>query len=63
MLKGEYGQTDVFCGVPSIVNKNGIQRVLTLSLTEEETERLGQSCQVLRDSYEELARDGQGAES
>ena len=63
MLKGEYGQTDVFCGVPCIVNKNGIQRVLTLSLTEEETGRLGQSCQVLRESYEELARGSQGAES
>lgn len=57
MLKGEYGQTDVFCGVPCIINKNGVQRVLKLSLTQEELERLGQSCSVLRASYEELAKE------
>ncbi len=55
MLKGEYGQADVFSGVPCIINKNGVQRVLKLSLTQEEAERLNESCKVLRDSYEELA--------
>ena len=54
MLRGEYGQTDVFSGVPCIINKNGVQRVLKLSLTQEETKRFADSCQVLRDSYEEL---------
>ena len=63
MLKGEYGQTDVFAGVPCIINKNGVQRVLKLALTQEELERLGQSCSVLRDSYEELARDGHDEEN
>ncbi len=57
MLKGEYGQTDVFSGVPCIINKNGVQRVLKLALTQEELGRLEQSCNVLRDSYEELARE------
>ena len=58
MLKGEYGQTDVFSGVPCIINKNGVQRVLKLALSQEELGRLEQSCNVLRDSYEELARKG-----
>ena len=58
MLKGEYGQTDVFSGVPCIINKNGVQRVLKLALSQEELGRLEQSCNVLRDSYEELARAG-----
>ncbi len=57
MLKGEYGQTDVFSGVPCIINKNGVQRVLKLSLSQEETRRLGESCKVLKDSYEELSRE------
>ena len=35
-LRGEYGQRDVFAGVPCIVNRNGVDRVLELSLTEEE---------------------------
>lgn len=56
MLKGEYGQTDVFSGVPCIVNKNGIQRVLKLSLSQEELGRLEGSCKVLKDSFEELAK-------
>lgn len=51
MLKGEYGQSGVFAGVPCIINKNGIQSVLTLSLTDEELERLAGSCETLRESY------------
>ena len=62
MLKGEYGQTDVFSGVPCIINKNGVQRVLKLALSQEELGRLEQSCNVLRDSYEELARKGDRVE-
>ena len=52
MLKGEYGQSGVFVGVPCIINKNGIQSVLTLSLTEEEQSNLAASCETLRESYE-----------
>ena len=52
MLRGEYGQRDVYVGVPCIINQNGIQRVLPLSLTEEELEKLGRSCDTLRESYE-----------
>lgn len=52
MLKGEYGQSNVFAGVPCIINKNGIQSVLTLSLTEQELARFADSCDTLRESYE-----------
>lgn len=52
MLRGEYGQKDVFIGVPCIINQNGIQKVLTLSPTDEEKEKLAQSCNTLRESYE-----------
>ncbi len=54
MLRGEYGQSGVFTGVPCIINQNGIQRVLPLSLSDEEKEKMEQSCQILRRSYEEL---------
>ena len=30
MLRGEYGESDVFTGVPCIVGRNGIRRVLSL---------------------------------
>lgn len=52
MLKGEYGQSEVYAGVPCIINKNGIQRVLPLSLTEEEVKHFHSSCDTLRDSFE-----------
>ena len=52
MLRGEYGQRDVFIGVPCIINQNGIQKVLTLSLTQEEKEKLARSCNTLQESYE-----------
>lgn len=54
MLKGEYGQKDVFIGVPCIVNRDGVQRVLKLSLTEKELKQLDSSCNTLREFYDGL---------
>ena len=51
MLRGEYGQTGVFAGVPCIINQNGIQRVLRLNLDPEEAEKMNRSCQLLRDTF------------
>ena len=56
MLRGEYGQNDVFAGVPCIINKNGIQRVLQLSLTPEEQERFDCSCRTLKESFNEMEK-------
>ena len=56
MLRGEYGQNDVYAGVPCIINKNGIFRVLPLDLNEEEKKRLGESCDTLRASFDELEK-------
>lgn len=50
-LRGEYGQRDVFAGVPSIINQDGVQRVLTLSLTEEEQKKFEDSCELLKENY------------
>lgn len=57
MLRGEYGQNGVFVGVPCIINQNGIQRVLPLSLEEGELEKLNSSCEVLKESYHALGMD------
>lgn len=54
MLRGEYGQADVFAGVPCIINRNGIQRVLEISLNEEEQQKFDNSCRILRDSYDQM---------
>ncbi len=52
MLRGEYGQSEVYAGAPCIINKNGVQRILPLSLTEEEMKQFQKSCDTLRDSFE-----------
>lgn len=48
LLQGEYGQNDVHCGVPCLIGKNGIEKIIELPLTEEEQEQLNQSCEVIR---------------
>ena len=52
MLRGEYGQRDVFAGVPCIINQNGIQQIFPLSLTDEELKKLKDSCDTLQENYE-----------
>ena len=37
---------------PCIINQNGVQRVLELSLSEQEMEKFGKSCKTLRESFE-----------
>lgn len=51
-LKGEYGRNGVFVGVPCIVNRNGIHKVVSLSLTDEEKEKLNKSCDTLDEYFE-----------
>lgn len=53
-LRGEYGRSGVYAGVPCIVNRNGVDRVLELGLTEEERERFEGSCGILEESYKGL---------
>ncbi|MCC8059613.1 MAG: L-lactate dehydrogenase [Clostridiales bacterium] len=54
MLRGEYGQRDIFIGVPCIIGQNGVRRVLQLSLSEQEQELFDSSCELLRKSCEGL---------
>lgn len=51
MLNGEYGQSDVYAGVPCIVNRNGAERIIPLTLTEQELAEMQRSCGVLRENY------------
>ena len=54
MLCGEYGMNDVYIGVPAIIGRNGVKKVLELSLAEEEKEKLLSSCNVLKEAFDEL---------
>lgn len=54
MLRGEYGENGVFAGVPAIVNRNGIKKILPLCLSEEEIKKFKLSCDTLNSYYREL---------
>lgn len=53
-LDGEYGQKDIYIGVPAIVNSNGIQEILNLNLSKEENARFKNSCNVLNEMKNEI---------
>lgn len=54
MLRGEYGQKDVFVGVPCIVNRSGVQRVLELNLTENERASFALSCRAMDEFFSSI---------
>lgn len=47
-LEGEYGQSDLYAGVPAIIGKNGIERVIELPLNKDEKERFACCCEGIR---------------
>ncbi len=53
-LNGEYGQKDVYIGVPAVVNRNGIREVVRLPLSKAELNRFSDSCDKLAGFYNEL---------
>ncbi len=54
MPNGEYGQSDVYTGLPCVVNRMGIDRIIELNLTEKELESLDNSCNIIRDICHKL---------
>lgn len=48
-LEGEFGEYDVFCGVPAILNRSGVKDVVEVHLTEEELAKFKNSVSVIRE--------------
>ncbi len=48
-LTGEYDEKDIFTGVPSIVDENGVREVVELSINEEEKAMFSKSTSALRE--------------
>jgi malate dehydrogenase len=53
-LRGEYGIEDLFIGVPVILGKNGVERIVELELLEDERAQLQASADAVRRGVEEL---------
>ena len=51
---GQYGQDDVYIGVPAIINSNGVRELLELELTEEEQAKMDNSCKLLKEMRKKL---------
>ncbi|HWJ79350.1 MAG TPA: L-lactate dehydrogenase [Niallia sp.] len=49
-LDGEYGEKDVYIGVPAIINRQGIREVIELNLNEKEKEQFKHSVTVLKET-------------
>ena len=54
MMRGEYGEEDVYVGVPSIIHRDGVKSIIRLSLGEDELEVFHNSCSFLRETYREM---------
>lgn len=48
-MTGEYGISDMYLGVPVILGKNGVEKVIELDLNEDERELLAQSEKAVRE--------------
>lgn len=48
LLRGEYGEENIYIGTPAIVNRKGIRRAVELELSEHEKERFAHSVATLR---------------
>ena len=53
-LQGEYGENGIYIGIPCVVNRMGIQRIVELPLGSEEKQRLHSSCETLENTDREI---------
>jgi len=56
-LENQYGQSDIYIGVPAIINRNGIKEVMELKLNEEDQAKLDKSCNMLKQIIENDLKD------
>ncbi|MBP7172703.1 MAG: malate dehydrogenase [Cloacibacterium sp.] len=49
MLDGEYGQKDICLGVPCIIGKNGVEKIVDISLTDAEKTKFEEAANAVRE--------------
>jgi len=55
-LQGEYGLSDLFVGVPCLLGRKGMERVIELELSEEEKAELAKSAEAVRELVNALPK-------
>ncbi|MBW2143802.1 MAG: malate dehydrogenase, partial [Deltaproteobacteria bacterium] len=56
ILSGEYGINDLFIGVPVKLGKDGIEEIIEIKLTDEESKALNHSADAVRTLVEDMKR-------
>lgn len=51
-LDGEYGEKDIFCGVPALIGKNGVEEVMEYDLPADELTEFKACCDTVRANIE-----------
>jgi len=54
MLEGEYGQSDVCIGVPVILGRNGIEKIVQMELNDEEKKLFADSAAAVKSTNDVL---------
>jgi len=57
LLKGEYGFSDISIGVPVILGKNGVERILELKLSSEAKKQFTRSASIIKGMINRLRND------
>ena len=55
ILEGEFGQHDIAVGVPAVLGRLGLERVIELPLNEAEKRMFDQSVAMIREDISKLA--------
>ena len=48
LVEGEYGEDDICIGVPVILGRNGVEKIVELDLNAEEKEKFAASAKAVR---------------
>lgn len=57
-LKGEYNVNDMYLGVPAVIGGDGVEKVIELSLNEEESKMLDNSVDAVKKLLDDMKRLG-----
>ena len=56
LLEGEYGEQDVYAGVPTVLNRSGAYDVLEIHMTPGELARFKESTRVIREYTDRIMK-------
>lgn len=56
-LDGEYGEQNLYIGVPAVVNATGVRELVNIYLSEDEKEKFAKSAAILRENFDSIKDD------